>query len=128
MLGAEIGTCADTLVATLGRSREALRAGVFHLAFNVASAAVGLAFVAPLARLAQSLGGDAARQIANAHVAFNVLGVLVALVVLGPAARTLERLLPARPAGASDRGGRGAAPVSGPPALEPEVVALATRG
>jgi hypothetical protein len=27
MLGAEIGTCADTLVATLGRSREALRAG-----------------------------------------------------------------------------------------------------
>jgi phosphate:Na+ symporter len=128
MLGAEIGTCADTLVATLGRSREALRAGVFHLAFNVASAAVGLAFVAPLARLAQSLGGDAARQIANAHVAFNVLGVVAALLVLGPAARALERLLPARPAGSADRGGRGAAPRGGAPAPEAEVVALATRG
>jgi Na/Pi-cotransporter len=87
MLGAEIGTCADTLVATLGRSREALRAGVFHLAFNVATAAAGLALVGPLAGLARALGGDAARQIANAHVAFNVVGVLAALAVLGPAAR-----------------------------------------
>jgi phosphate:Na+ symporter len=29
MLGAEIGTCADTLVATLGRSRAAVRIGLF---------------------------------------------------------------------------------------------------
>jgi phosphate:Na+ symporter len=115
-------------VATLGRSREALRAGVFHLAFNVATAAVGLACVAPLARLARALGGDAARQIANAHVAFNVLGVVAALLVLGPAARALERLLPARPAGAAARGGRGAPPVGGPPAPGPEGVAAATRG
>lgn len=98
MLGAEIGTCADTLLATLGRSREALRAGVFHLAFNVLTASVGLALVAPLAELARALGGETARQIANAHVAFNVLGVIGALLVLGPAARALERLLPARPA------------------------------
>jgi phosphate:Na+ symporter len=34
MLGAEIGTCTDTLVATVGRSRSAVRAGIFHLAFN----------------------------------------------------------------------------------------------
>jgi phosphate:Na+ symporter len=96
MLGAEIGTCADTLVATVGRSREALRAGVFHLVFNVVTATVGLALVEPLAGLARTLGGDAARQIANAHVVFNVLGVAAALVVLGPAARLLDRLLPAR--------------------------------
>jgi len=103
MLGAEIGTCADTLLATLGRSREALRAGVFHLLFNLATAAAGLAFVGPLAELARALGGGPARQIANAHVAFNVAGVCAALLVLGPAARTLERLLPARaPGGTGD--------------------------
>ena len=35
MMGAEIGTCADTLLATAGRSRAAVRAGVFQLIFNV---------------------------------------------------------------------------------------------
>ena len=97
MLGAEVGTCADTLVATLGRSRAALRAGAFHLAFNLATVALGLAAVAPLTRLAAALGGDVGRQVANAHVAFNVLGVLVVLPLLGPATRALERLVPDRP-------------------------------
>lgn len=98
MLGAEIGTCADTLVATLGRSREALRAGLFHLLFNLATVAVGVWCVEPLAALARAMGGDAARQVANAHVAFNTLGVAAALTVLAPAARGLERLIPARAA------------------------------
>src|SRR5688572_259991 len=35
MLGAELGTCADTLVATIGRKRPAIRTGVFHLLFNL---------------------------------------------------------------------------------------------
>ncbi len=114
MLGAEIGTCADTLAAAAGRSREALRAGVFHLLFNVAGVGVGVWLVDALAGLARALGGGPARQIANAHVAFNVAGVLAALVVLGPAARALERLLPPRPAPAPPRP---AAP--GPSAPEP---------
>jgi hypothetical protein len=53
MLGAEVGTCADTLLAAIGRSREALRAGLFHLLFNVATVVVGLALVGPLAALAR---------------------------------------------------------------------------
>ena len=117
MLGAEIGTCADTLVATVGRSREALRAGAFHLLFNVATAAAGLALIGPLAALAQTMGGDVARQVANAHVAFNVLGVAAMILLLGPVARGLERLVPARrdataagtaPRSATPREGRGA--------------------
>lgn len=44
MLGAEVGTCADTLVATIGRGRPALRTGVFHLLFNVVSAILGIIF------------------------------------------------------------------------------------
>ena len=94
MLGAEIGTCADTLAATIGRSREALRAGVFHLAFNIATVALGLLCVEPLTALAASLGGDAGRQVANAHVAFNVLGVLLVLPFLGPVTHGLRRLVP----------------------------------
>jgi phosphate:Na+ symporter len=109
MLGAEIGTCADTLVATLGRSREAVRAGAFHLLFNVATAAAGVALVVPLATLARALGGDTARQVANAHVAFNVLGVAAAILFLGPIARGLERLVPPRRESAAGGAARAAA-------------------
>jgi phosphate:Na+ symporter len=95
MLGAEIGTCADTLIATVGRSRVAVRAGVFHLSFNVISVCVGAAFLGALTRAAVALGGDTARQIANAHVTFNVVGALVMLTVLAPVRMLLERLVPA---------------------------------
>lgn len=79
MLGAEVGTCADTIAATIGRSREAIRAGVFHLFFNLTTAALGLVFIKQLAELAAWLafGAGVDRQIANAHVLFNVLGVLL---------------------------------------------------
>lgn len=104
MLGAEIGTCADTLLATVRRSRDAVRAGVFHLCFNIASVAVGVVLLGPLTALAVAMGGDVARQIANAHVAFNVLGVAAALPLLGPVARLLEGVIPS-PVGAGSAAG-----------------------
>ena len=100
MLGAEIGTCADTLVASIGRTKAAVRAGVFHLGFNIISAAIGVLLIGQLATLAMALpGGDSvARQIANAHVAFNVLGVLFFLPFTGSIASVLTHLIPDRPA------------------------------
>lgn len=96
MLGAEIGTCADTLVASIGRTRAALRAGVFHLAFNITSATIGVLLIDQLAALATSLpGGDSLpRQIANAHVAFNVMGVAAFIGLTPVIARILEHLIP----------------------------------
>lgn len=97
MLGAEIGTCADTLLATLGRSREAVRAGIFHLLFNVVTVAVGVMLLQPLVTFVTSLGGDSAQQLANAHVTFNVLGSMAVVLFLAPIGRALHRLVP--PAG-----------------------------
>ena len=75
MLGAEIGTCADTLFAAIGRTRAAVRAGVFHLSFNIVCAIVGVALIDQLAALAAALPGNSlSRQIANAHVAFKCTG------------------------------------------------------
>jgi phosphate:Na+ symporter len=51
MMGAELGTCADTLVASLGRSRAALRTGLFHLVFNLLSITLGLIFIHPFTDL-----------------------------------------------------------------------------
>ncbi|MET0386388.1 MAG: Na/Pi symporter [Polyangiales bacterium] len=100
MLGAEIGTCSDTLIATIGRGRPALRTGVFHLLFNLFSAVLGVLFAPQLIALAQwmSAGAGIGRQIANAQIVFNVIGVAVVLPLLPAAARALERLLPDRQA------------------------------
>ena len=107
MLGAEIGTCADTLLATLGRSREAVRAGIFHLLFNIVTVAVGVMLLQPLVTFVTSLGGDSAQQLANAHVTFNVLGSMAVVLFLAPIGRALHRLVP--PAGSERKTGAGLA-------------------
>jgi phosphate:Na+ symporter len=100
MLGAEVGTCADTLVATIGRERPAGRTGIFHLLFNLTTAAVGIVFATQLAGFAQWIsrlmgaGDDVARQIANAQLIFNLLGVALIIGFLPLIAQGLERLIP----------------------------------
>jgi phosphate:Na+ symporter len=100
MLGAEIGTCADTLVAAIGRSREAIRAGIFHLLFNIITVFIGVSLAEQLAGAAMQLApeGDVARQIANAHMMFNVGGVLLFLPFTPLFARGLFWLVPDRAA------------------------------
>lgn len=96
MLGAEVGTCMDTLVATIGRGRPALRTGVFHLLFNLVSAILGIIFAPLLVQLvlSVSVGAGVGRQIANAQVIFNLIGVAVVILFLPAIARLLERLIP----------------------------------
>lgn len=101
MMGAELGTCADTLVSTIGQTRAAFRTGLFHLLFNIANVLLLVWFAEPLAALSVWLspGTDAARvgrQVANAHMLFNVVGVLAALPFVRPAAATLIDWLPDR--------------------------------
>ncbi|WP_242038539.1 Na/Pi symporter [Chroococcidiopsis sp [FACHB-1243]] len=96
MLGAEVGTCADTLIATIGRGRPALRTGVFHFGFNLVSAILGIIFAPLLVQLVLSFSGSAGvgRQVANAQILFNGIGVLVMVIFLPAIARILQRLIP----------------------------------
>jgi len=95
MLGAEVGTCADTLVSTIGRGRPALRTGVFHLLFNLTSAILGIIFASQLAQVVLAISGDdVGRQIANAQIIFNVIGVVAVIGFVPLIARGLERLIP----------------------------------
>src|SRR5262245_53050579 len=59
MLGAELGTCADTLVASIGRSRAAIRTGVFHLVFNIITITLGIIFLSAFTALVLSVSGNA---------------------------------------------------------------------
>jgi len=96
MLGAELGTCSDTLMATVGGSREALKAALFHLIFSLLSIAIALIFFTPFVNLvtAISRSQDIGNQIANGHVLFNVLGVILCLPFLGVFEKALNKILP----------------------------------
>ena len=96
MLGAEIGTCADTLLSTIGRSREAVRAGLFHLIFNIVTVMIGILFINQLTDLVIRVSGNAntSRQIANAHMLFNIAGVALFIAFVPWIAKGLIYLLP----------------------------------
>jgi len=96
MIGAELGTCADTLLATVRSNRQALKTGLFHLFFNLCSIIVGLLFFPFFVRLVHSVSGHAhlEQQVANAHMLFNGIGVLLFLPFIGAAERLLNKWLP----------------------------------
>lgn len=98
MLGAELGTCSDTLLATVRCRRQAIKVGLFHLGFNLISIFLGILLVHPFTQLVVWLSGnaDVARSIANAHMLFNVLGVLLFLPFTSLIARLFDHWLPER--------------------------------
>ena len=96
MLGAELGTCADTLLATVKSNRQALKTGLFHLFFNITSITIGLLLFPLFVKLilAVSANSSPQQQLANAHMLFNGLGVVLFIPLLGTVGRLMNRLLP----------------------------------
>lgn len=84
MLGAELGTCADTLVASIGRSKAAIKTGLFHLLFNISTILLGLILLPLFTKLVIliSQSSSAQRTIANAHMIFNISGVIIMIPFL----------------------------------------------
>jgi phosphate:Na+ symporter len=91
LLGAELGTCADTLLASIGRSKAAVRTGLFHLLFNVTTIFLGMLLLPYFTQLVMvvSQGVKLSQSVANAHMLFNGLGVVLML----PFVRVFELLL-----------------------------------
>jgi phosphate:Na+ symporter len=97
VLGANIGTCATALAASVGSSTEAKRVGVAHIGFKLLGAVVVLPFLGPFVSLAAASAADPARQIANAHTFFNIGISLLFLPFQGLAGRLIVSLVPDRP-------------------------------
>ncbi len=93
ILGANVGTCATALTASIGASAAAKRVATAHIAFKVLGVALILPFIGPFTRLVASSAVDPARQIANAHTYFNVgMAVLFLPFALGQATREALRM------------------------------------
>jgi phosphate:Na+ symporter len=94
VLGANIGTCATALAASLRSTSDARRVAVAHIAFKVLGVALVFPFISPLASLVAQTAGDVARQIANAHTFFNVAISALFLPFAPRAARVISALVP----------------------------------
>ena len=91
IMGQNIGTCVTALISSVGTSRNAKRAAVVHLSFNVIGTIVWLtAFCIVRSVAAPAILGESATMygIAIAHSAFNI----ACTAILLPASGLLERL------------------------------------
>ena len=108
--GANIGTCATAMLASIGKPREAVRAAVVHVLFNVAGVLLWVLWIPQLAEFVawispsypelsgtDRLAAETPRQIANAHTIFNVANTLIFIGFTSQIARLVERLIPDRP-------------------------------
>ncbi len=111
-LGANIGTCVTAMLATIGKPRDALRAAMVHVIFNVCGVLLWIGFIGQLSAFTQSispayptlsgtarLAAEVPRQIANAHTFFNVANTLLFIGFSTQFARLVQWLVPDRPPG-----------------------------
>ncbi len=108
--GANVGTCITAMLASIGKSREALQAAFIHVIFNIAGVVLWIAFIDNLAEVVaiispahteltgiDRLAADTPRQIANAHSIFNIANTLIFIGFSGLLARLVMWLFPERP-------------------------------
>jgi len=108
--GANVGTCVTAMLAAIGKPREALRAALVHVLFNIAGVLLWVAFIPQLSAFVlwlspvypgltgiDRLAAETPRQIANAHTTFNVANTLIFLPFAGQFARLVEWLVPDKP-------------------------------
>jgi phosphate:Na+ symporter len=106
-LGANVGTCVTALLASLGKTRPAIRAAAVHVAFNVLGVLIWVAFIDLLADWSRAvspvqeqltgiarLAAETPRQIANANTLFNLANTLIFIGFTPLFARLVTWLLP----------------------------------
>jgi phosphate:Na+ symporter len=94
VLGANIGTCAAALAASLRSTADARRVAAAHIAFKVLGVALIFPFIRPLTPLVAATATGTGRQIANAHTLFNVAISAFFLPFAPWAARAISGLVP----------------------------------
>ncbi|NJJ34394.1 Na/Pi cotransporter family protein [Clostridioides difficile] len=81
LYGQNIGTCVTSLLSSIGANKNARRAAMMHLIFNVLGTVIFLILLnKPVVNLVTSWDpSNVARQIANTHTLFNIISVLILL-------------------------------------------------
>ena len=97
IMGQNIGTCVTAMLSCVGANKNAKRAAIVHLAFNVIGTAVGLIIFCVIKAVFSPVFLDAPASlvgIAVAHSAFNVLCTAVLLPMSGILEKVADRVVP----------------------------------
>lgn len=96
LYGDNIGTCVTSLLSSVGASRNARRAAVMHLSFNVIGTIIFMLVLnKPISAIVTHFDPtDTARQIANAHTLFNLTNVIILLPFSKYIVKLANRLIP----------------------------------
>lgn len=91
VVGGNVGSTLLPLLSSRRLDAAAQRVAAMHLAIKAVGAAAVVLALGPAAQGVAALGGDGARQIANAHTLFNVVVGLVGTLFAGPVAAAAAR-------------------------------------
>lgn len=97
IFGLNIGTCVTAVFASIGGSRNATRAGMLHLLFNVIGTIIFTAayYLLPVADWVRALSpNDVARQFANMHLVFNLASTIILLPFGGLIVKLVKIIVP----------------------------------
>jgi len=107
VFGAKIGTCITALLAAIGKPRDALRAALVHVIYNVLGALLWIGFIDLLAGMAVSvspayeeltaserLAAEVPRQVANAATIWATANVIIFLPFVALFSRAVTMIVP----------------------------------
>jgi phosphate:Na+ symporter len=84
VLGANVGTCATALMASVGSNAEGKRIAWAHTFFKLTAVVLIFPFLKPFTALVASTSPSLTRQIANAHSLFNIGAALFFIPLVTP--------------------------------------------
>lgn len=94
ILGANIGTTATALLASVGAGKNARRTAVSHFFFKFFGVLIILAFLNPYLSFLKFSSNSVAQQIATGHFLLSVLIVVVFVFLLKPFASLMKKIIP----------------------------------
>lgn len=98
LLGANIGTTVTALISSIGASKSALKAAIFHLLFNTIGAMLFmlmfLTFRSKAVYLMEIIGENAERRVANIHTIFNIISTCVMYPFINSIVKFINAILP----------------------------------
>ena len=92
--GANLGTTATALIASLGGNYVGRQVGWAHLFYKAGSCLIFLCVTSPFALIMSHIGADVSHQIANAHTILNMVSALIFYPFIEWGAHFIEKLFP----------------------------------
>lgn len=96
VVGGNVGGTVLAVLAARSLDVAAQRVAIMHVVIKAAGALAVIVAIGPVAEAIAAIGGDGARQIANAHSLFNLAVALPGTILAGYLARVAARAMPER--------------------------------